>query len=511
MANFIGARIKALREERKLSQDDLARVFGFKDRQTVSAIETGERRVTAEELVIAVEKLGASLDYFTNPFLLVGEGRFSWRQTNVGTQALNGYERSAGRWIAAYRALSPQVGRAAPLLRRSLGLTPRHSFEDAMEAGERFVAEFELGDVPADRLAEIMERALGILVLRVDAFDGISGAACRLPELDVVLINRNEVEGRRNFDLAHELFHILTWDTMPPEHSEAAIETGGNRVEQLANNFASAVLMPAKVLDGVADWSALAEAALVARLNGAADQLKVTASALKWRLVALNRLKPATARAISSGRRRVRSAPSSVIRPCRGRNRRNDYGDWILERSERHDRRHGGDKRDRGEQHVDYGEDSGARAGRRSLRRQFRRIHDDDVRGAGAAEGQDLGVACRLRFFQVVLELAPLVARNLRVDEVVALEDQADGVAFEALVVDLLDGRGHDELQLVEVALDRHDASGHAPFATTQRLPLRSMMPSSPKEVTARWAVERARPKCAAISGTVGRRSPAVS
>jgi Zn-dependent peptidase ImmA (M78 family)/DNA-binding XRE family transcriptional regulator len=298
MANFIGARIKALREERRLSQDDLARVFGFKDRQTVSAIETGERRVTAEELVIAVEKLGASLDYFTNPFLLVGEGRFSWRQTNVGPQALNGYERSAGRWIAAYRALSPQVGRAAPLLRRSLGLTPRHSFEDAMEAGERFVAEFELGDVPADRLAEIMERALGILVLRVDAFEGISGAACRLPELDVVLINRNEVEGRRNFDLAHELFHILTWDTMPPEHSEAAVETGGNRVEQLANNFASAVLMPAKVLDGMADWSALAEAALVARLNGAADQLKVTASALKWRLVALNRLKPATARAI---------------------------------------------------------------------------------------------------------------------------------------------------------------------------------------------------------------------
>ena len=72
--NLIGTRIKALREERKLSQDELARLFGFKDRQTVSAIETGERRVTAEELVIAVEKLGAPLDYFTDPFLLVGEG-----------------------------------------------------------------------------------------------------------------------------------------------------------------------------------------------------------------------------------------------------------------------------------------------------------------------------------------------------------------------------------------------------------------------------------------------------
>ena len=36
-------------------------------------------------------------------------------------------------------------------------------------AGERFAAEYELGDVPARRLAEVMERDLGILVLMVDA------------------------------------------------------------------------------------------------------------------------------------------------------------------------------------------------------------------------------------------------------------------------------------------------------------------------------------------------------
>ncbi len=297
--NLIGTRIKALREERKLSQDDLARLFGFKDRQTVSAIETGERRVTAEELLIAVEKLGAPLDYFTDPFLLVGEGRFSWRQTDVGPQGLSAYERIAGRWIAAFRAIAPQVGHPAPLLRRALGLTRHQRFEDAMEAGERFAAEFELGDVPAMRVAEVMEEKLGILVLMVDVFQGISGAACRLPELDVVLINRREVVGRRHFDLGHELFHILTWDAMPPEHSEESRETGGSRVEQLANNFASAVLMPVSVLDRYGDWSDVSERGLAARLNAAADDLQVTASALKWRLVALGRLKPAVARTVS--------------------------------------------------------------------------------------------------------------------------------------------------------------------------------------------------------------------
>ena len=315
--NIIGARIKALREERKLSQDDLARLFGFKDRQTVSAIETGERRVTAEELVIAVEKLGASLDYFTDPFLLVGEGRFSWRQTDVGPQRLYAYERNAGRWVAAFRAIAPQVGRSAPLLRRSLGITRHQRFEDAMEAGDRFVAEFGLGDVPAARLVEVMERKLGILVLMVDAFQGISGAACRLPELDVVLINRQEIPGRRHFDLAHELFHILTWDAMPPEHSEEARETGGNRVEQLANNFASAVLMPTPVLNQFGDWSEIAGGELAGRLNAVANELQVTASALKWRLVALDRLKPAVARAVSDValRNNGRDAVQAVLPP----------------------------------------------------------------------------------------------------------------------------------------------------------------------------------------------------
>ena len=118
-----------------------------------------------------------------------------------------------------------------------------------MAAGERFAADFKLGPVPAEQLAEVMERELGVLVLMVDAIEGVSGAACRLPDLDAVLINRHEVPGRRNFDLAHELFHILTWDAMPPEHVEDASEQSKIRVEQLANNFASAVLMPAEVLD----------------------------------------------------------------------------------------------------------------------------------------------------------------------------------------------------------------------------------------------------------------------
>ena len=314
-ANTIGTRLKALREERKLSQDDLARVFGFKDRQTVSAIETGERRLSAEELLLAVEKLGASLDYFTDPFLLAGEGKFSWRQSGVSLPQLDSFERVSGRWIAALRTLAPQVGRPAPFLRQSLKLTPKSSFEDAMEAGERFAADFDLGPVPSARLAEVMEEKLAILVLMVDAIKGVSGAACRLPDLDTVLINRNEVPGRRSFDLAHELFHILTWDTMPPAHVEDSSEFSKIRVEQLANNFASAVLMPKAVLAQHDSWDAAADRDLVARLNDTAESLGVTATALKWRLVVIGSLDAAAAKKLpdaklrNNGRKSVKAKP----------------------------------------------------------------------------------------------------------------------------------------------------------------------------------------------------------
>ena len=59
--------------------------------------------------------------------------------------------------------------------------------EAGRTAGILHRSEFGLGDAPATRPSEAMERKLGILVLMVDADRDISGAACRLPELDAVL------------------------------------------------------------------------------------------------------------------------------------------------------------------------------------------------------------------------------------------------------------------------------------------------------------------------------------
>lgn len=313
MNSVVGARIKARREELGFNQEVVARHLGFKDRQILSNIETGERKISADELLRVTEVLAAPLEYFTDPFLLVGEGQFSWRQSGVEAGKLNAYEQDAGRLIALFRVLGAQMGKQQPLLRRTLKLSKTSTFEEAAAAGERFAESFALGDKPAFRLAEVMAEELGILVLMVDAIKGVSGAACRLPELDVVLINRAEVAGRRHYDLAHELFHILTWDLMPPERLEETKGKPHGRVEQLADNFAAALLMPGAVLAQYGEWHGLGGEALAERLNEVAEALGVTSSALRWRLVNAEYLSKAAAQNLDeallrNNARKVKSA-----------------------------------------------------------------------------------------------------------------------------------------------------------------------------------------------------------
>lgn len=143
----------------------------------------------------------------------------------------------------------------------------------------------------------------------MDAIHGISGAACRLSEFDAVPSTRVEVAERRNFDLANEFFHMLTWDEMPPKHVQQAGDVGGNRVQQLANNFAATLLMLAAVIETGVDWAQWEQKDLISTLNTTADNSGVTSSALRWRSVDLKKLKPGVARRI----------PESVLKNISGK------------------------------------------------------------------------------------------------------------------------------------------------------------------------------------------------
>lgn len=278
-----------------MGQEELADVLGLENRQSVSDIERGKRRLTADELVAIVDRFGVSLEQLTNPFLLSGKESFSWRQKDVPIPALDAFEARAGEWVGAYRELNRLNETKLKKLLPRLGLTVASSFEDAVEAGEAAADELKLGERPALALAKMLEEQLGVLVLMVDAINGVSGAACRLHLLNAILINRCESEARRNSDLAHEFFHILTWDEMHPARVEVALEAWEHasasaptrsqkrnlRIENLADNFSSGLLMPSRELDRIGD----PQGDPVVWLNAAASELGVSARGLKWRLV----------------------------------------------------------------------------------------------------------------------------------------------------------------------------------------------------------------------------------
>jgi Zn-dependent peptidase ImmA (M78 family) len=222
--------------------------------------------------------------------LIGNEGRFSWRKHTEDEFQLTDFEDKAGRCIATYRHLKQLKSDTHELFSKKLDLTKESSFEEAAEYGEKIAKYYDLGDIPSITLQSFIENTHNILVLYMDGIDGISGAACRLPDLNTILINRNEIIGRQNFDLAHEFFHLLTWDVMPPSHLDAGSKSKGkqHRIEQLAENFAAGLLMPSWSL--IERYESRGESDIHEWLNQTADEYGVSSTALKWRICNLELL-----------------------------------------------------------------------------------------------------------------------------------------------------------------------------------------------------------------------------
>ena len=142
--------------------------------------------------------------------------------------------------------------------------------------------------MPSKRLREYIEGKCNISVLYLDVPEKISGAACHHERTDMTLINRQEVCYRLNFDLAHELFHVLTWDKLPPPIEDWEIER--KKGEKLANNFASGLLMPTKTI--MECWQQRdSDKPLKEWIIEQSRNFDVSAQAYYWRLVNMKLLK----------------------------------------------------------------------------------------------------------------------------------------------------------------------------------------------------------------------------
>ncbi|MGH7471409.1 MAG: ImmA/IrrE family metallo-endopeptidase, partial [Longimicrobiales bacterium] len=122
---------------------------------------------------------------------------------------------------------------------------------DSTRLAEDVRRAMDLGSIPSAALLRSLEDCYGVKVFweqLTEAHDGDCSAACARGEFgSAILIDASEAPWRRNFSLAHELFHLLTWNSMPVREADSD-PTWPERIERLAENFAGSLLLPADSL-----------------------------------------------------------------------------------------------------------------------------------------------------------------------------------------------------------------------------------------------------------------------
>ena len=283
----VAERIRLAREQKALTQEEFSKRFGCNNRQTISAIETGIRRVSPEEIKLIGKILECPTSFFIDPYVITEKRAFSYR-AKPNSRDIDAFEQQAHKLISANRRFCRLLGEPAiPFSSQLKSINKQSPLQAAAHAGDQASQVLDLGELPALKLRNAVEDKLHIMVLFLDGPESISGAACHLSDGDYILINRQEASFRRNFNLGHELFHLLTWNTMAPERiDEIRQDAQRPKVEKLADNFSSGLLLPSeKVLTrwkyrtptlDIHEW-----------IISTAKEFRVSGEAFYWRLVNL--------------------------------------------------------------------------------------------------------------------------------------------------------------------------------------------------------------------------------
>ncbi|MEN6525038.1 MAG: XRE family transcriptional regulator, partial [Candidatus Polarisedimenticolia bacterium] len=203
----VGPRIRALRERCALTLSAVRERTGI-GVSSLSELETGKRDPTVVQLKSLAECFHASIadllsDAEVEPMAV------RWRERPAdGAAAMEArFEQLCRQYCQLERwadeELSVQLP-CAPVYPRTAG--------EVEALARRVRAQLNLGDRPGLALRTALEDDCGVKLFHA-RFDPAGKAACAWhPEYGpAILLDARDCAARRTFDLAHELFHLLTW------------------------------------------------------------------------------------------------------------------------------------------------------------------------------------------------------------------------------------------------------------------------------------------------------------
>ena len=238
----LASRLKSARESAGLPLIEAAKRLGYANYQTLSSIENAEREVKASELV----KLAKV--YFCNIQDLLNQGRvkqefpFLWRNPPTTEGQRKEIESKIFFKCEQYH-----------LLEKLLNIKPEKGFiETSLEDirnnnGLNLLATktkdlLGLGSRPAFTLPRVLEENYGVKILYIHLEQGSAVSMVHEECGRTIIINAQEAPWRRNYDLAHELFHIILWRILPPD--KLLDSSYFMDIEKKAEKFASMLLLP---------------------------------------------------------------------------------------------------------------------------------------------------------------------------------------------------------------------------------------------------------------------------
>lgn len=240
--NELAARLKAAREALGLTLGDAAKKLGFPHYQTLTSIENGEREVKASELAKFSKAYFISLNRLLGGEQLQLNNAFLWR---------NPPQAESKKQIEAeiyYRCEQFHLLEKLLNLKAKKGTFIDVSIDDISSnneittLSEKLRDYLSLGSRPAFTMQKVLEQDFGVKILFETMPAGSAVSTCNPEFGSVIVINSDEAPWRRNYDLAHELFHLVTWKAVSLKDLED--QSYFNDIEKKAERFASILLLP---------------------------------------------------------------------------------------------------------------------------------------------------------------------------------------------------------------------------------------------------------------------------
>ncbi len=290
---------------------------------SLSEFENSKREPRLPQLTELADLYRRSLSFFLCDEPLPTEVVL-WRQ-KPASPFLEDVQRQLLRLAEQYHRLEQWCSSPEELdLPFASGDARRYSYQRAEKLAHDFRNTYGLGDRPGRSLLRVLEEVCKVKIFHLP-FEPSGSAACTLSDQfgAAVLLNSRNARWRRNFDLAHELFHLLTWRIFRWAGEPSQMEASEDE-EKFANCFAANLLMPREPLGIALDGQSGGRAAVTFDdLFEVARQFDVSTEALIWRVsVVLNRPRNWAHESVEKLRQRItyweqRDHDEVPIRPLR--------------------------------------------------------------------------------------------------------------------------------------------------------------------------------------------------